>query len=218
MTGNSARAQSVSSEGASQLRRDASERPCDGRRRKRPEEDTLAHGHITVTSGLYRGRELKSPVTPVTHPMGSREKLALFNMIMPYLPSARVLDAFAGSGALGIEAISRGASSVVFCEKYPQAAAIIKQNLAALNLEPQTEVVTSAVCNFTSDQPFDIIIADPPYDHFDITEVAHLSQFLTDDGIFVLSHPHNITPDISGLMTAQTRTYAAASISIFHKP
>ena len=73
--------------------------------------------NIKITSGKFRGRVIKSPNSRLTHPMGAREKLALFNMINDFLPGAQVLDAFAGSGALGIEAISRGAKSAAFIEK-----------------------------------------------------------------------------------------------------
>ena len=69
---------------------------------------------IKIASGIFRGRSIKSPKSSLTHPMGAREKLALFNMIVDDLPGSLVLDAFAGSGALGIEALSRGASEVVF--------------------------------------------------------------------------------------------------------
>ena len=71
---------------------------------------------IKITSGIFRGRNISTPGGK-THPMGERERLALFNMISEYLPKAAVLDAYAGSGALGIEAISRGADKVLFVDK-----------------------------------------------------------------------------------------------------
>ena len=86
--------------------------------------------NIKITSGKYRGRTIKSPNSKLTHPMGAREKLAMFNMISEYLSGAVVLDVYAGSGALGIEALSRGASYAMFVEKNPQIAQVIRRNLA----------------------------------------------------------------------------------------
>lgn len=87
---------------------------------------------LRVSSGRYRGRILQSPRDSRTHPMGAREKLALFNMVN--VEQATVLDAFAGSGALGIEAISRGATSVTFVENSGKVAQAIKQNLQTLEI------------------------------------------------------------------------------------
>ena len=102
---------------------------------------------VRITSGKYRNRALKTPEIG-THPMGAREKLALFNMVADVLPDALVLDAFAGSGALGIEALSRGASEVVFLEKSAKACKIIRENLQGLGLK--AEVLCENVVNFTN--------------------------------------------------------------------
>ena len=83
---------------------------------------------LRILSGKYKGLKLLSPDLKTTHPMGSREKLALFNMLAPYLEGATVLDYFAGSGALGLEALSRGAKSVTFVETNPKARKVIREN------------------------------------------------------------------------------------------
>ena len=172
--------------------------------------------NIRITSGIFRGRMIRSPKSSLTHPMGSREKIALFNMIAEYLSGARVLDAFAGSGALGIEALSRGASEVVFVEKNAKIALLIRDNLRGLGLESQTEVIISEVGDYSSENDFDLIIADPPYDRFEIDEVAHLVESLRVKGLFVLSHPDS-SPVIPGLKLVKTRQYAGATISIYSK-
>ena len=146
--------------------------------------------------------------------MGERERLALFNMVVDSIPGASVLDAFAGSGALGIEALSRGASSVVFIEKNAKACLVIRDNLRELGLE--ADVFQGDVVNFTTDIKFDLILADPPYDKFDINEVKHLLQFLQIEGIFVLSHPGE-TPDLPDLKLLKSRKYAGATISVYVK-
>lgn len=170
---------------------------------------------MRITGGIYRGRELKSPATSITHPMGSREKLALFNAILPYLPEKRVLDAFAGSGALGLEALSRGAKNVVFCEKSPKVAQTIKQNIALLGAEGQTEVIIGAVEKLSPSEQFDIIIADPPYDHFNQDQLTQLSKLVAKQGIMVISHPANYRPNLPNFTLKTTKSYAAANISVF---
>lgn len=171
---------------------------------------------IKITSGKFRGRAIASPNLKTTHPMGAREKLALFNMISEYLPGANVLDAYAGSGALGIEALSRGASYAMFVEKNPRAAAVIRKNLADLGLLECTGVSEWDTKNFLPANEFDIIIADPPYDDFDTRGVENLAKFLKKGGVFVLSHPGKAL-EIGGLSLQKTREYAAAKISVYTK-
>lgn len=172
--------------------------------------------NIKITSGKFRGRAINSPNLKTTHPMGAREKLALFNMLAEYLPGANVLDAYAGSGALGIEALSRGASYAMFVEKNPRAAAVIRKNLADLGLLENAGVSEWDAKNFLPPRDFDIIIADPPYDTFDVRGIENLVKFLKKGGVLALSHPDE-APEISGLTLQKTREYAAAKISIYTK-
>ena len=169
---------------------------------------------IKITSGTLRGRSLKSPNSKFTHPMGSREKLALFNMLADNLPGAKVLDAYAGSGALGIEALSRGAREIVFVEKDTKTCKIIRENLKSLGLS--AEVITSNVVDFAGSVSFDIVIADPPYDKFEAAEIQHLSNFLKREGVLVLSHPEN-APEFTGLELIKSRQYAGARLSVYVK-
>lgn len=169
---------------------------------------------IRITSGKYRGRNIESPNSKLTHPMGAREKLALFNTIAEYLPGARVLDAYAGSGALGIEALSRGALEVVFVEKSAKICKIIRDNLAKLGLD--SEVICDNVVDFTTSDLFDVVIADPPYDRFDLDEIVYLTNTLKGGGILVLSHPDEIS-DIPGMELISSKKYAAAHISVYVK-
>ena len=170
--------------------------------------------NIRITSGEFRGRSIKSPNSKLTHPMGSREKLALFNMISDYLPGASVLDAFAGSGALGIEALSRGAGSAVFVEKSNSVSRIIKENVSSLGLDDYANIITGDVSSLKIDEKFDIIIADPPYDNFEPSKLKNLVALLKNTGIFVLSHPKE-APLIDGLELQKTRNYAVAQISVY---
>lgn len=172
--------------------------------------------NIKITSGKFRGRAINSPNLKTTHPMGAREKLALLNMISEYLPGANVLDAYAGSGALGIEALSRGANYAMFVEKNPRAAAVIRKNLADLGLLENAGVSEWDAKNFLPTNEFDIVIADPPYDNFEVRGVENLAKFLKKGGILVLSHPGE-APEISRLNLQKTHVYAAAKISVYTK-
>ena len=173
----------------------------------------MTKNSIKITSGIYRSRAITTPGGK-THPMGERERLALFNMISDYIPGAVLLDAFSGSGSLGIEALSRGAEEVTFIENNSNAIKTIKDNLAALGAEG--EVVGSKVSTFSTDKVFDVVLADPPYDDFRINEVFHLLRFLKEGGVFVLSHPGEV-PDLPGMKLDKSRKYAGATISIYFK-
>lgn len=169
---------------------------------------------VIITAGRYRGRGILTP-GGATHPMGSRERLALFNILGGRVTGARVLDAFAGSGALGIEALSRGARDVVFVENNARAAGVIRENLHTLGLD--ATVMQGRVSSVAPELgQLEVILADPPYDNFSLTEVASLVPALADGGMLVLSHPGE-PPALEGLTLKKTRQYAAAHLSFYTK-
>ncbi|MBQ3441423.1 RsmD family RNA methyltransferase [Candidatus Saccharibacteria bacterium] len=176
---------------------------------------------IAITGGKYRGRKVTTPGGK-THPMGSRERLALFNMLGTACEGAVVLDAFAGSGALGCEALSRGADFVVFVDKTPEAMQTIKSNLAELGIVDGFKIVKGSFpqvfpqTDLEDFRGFDIILVDPPYDKFGELRLDFLSGLLKKDGVLVLSHPGE-APEIEGLKLNKTRAYAAAHISVYTK-
>lgn len=144
--------------------------------------------------------------------MGSREKLALFNMLTGKIEKATVLDAFAGSGALGIEALSRGAFKVVFVDGSKKATEVISKNLDALGINDNFEIIKNSVREVTGN--FDVILADPPYDSFKMVEVEYLASLLKNGGVMALSHPGE-APELKGLTLLKTHQYAAAHLSIY---
>lgn len=191
---------------------------------------------LKITGGEFKGRKISTPGGE-THPMGERERIALFNMIMDYLPGAQVLDAYAGSGALGLEALSRGAKEVLFVEKSHTAMHTIVDNCMSLGLrEEQIAFYRGAVGAFykkiiqgqgmvldpraemalsTFPEEFDVIFADPPYDDFNIKEVSRLANgCLKAEGVLVLSHPGE-APELPNLELVKTHQYARAHISIY---
>jgi 16S rRNA (guanine966-N2)-methyltransferase len=122
-----------------------------------------------VIAGSARGIRLQAP-GPGTRPLGDRVKQALFAILEPNLPGARVLDLFAGSGAGGIETLSRGAAAAVFVERDPTAISAIEANLRATGLAgaSRATVVRAEMATFVGrlaveHEPFDIVLLDPPY-------------------------------------------------------
>jgi 16S rRNA (guanine966-N2)-methyltransferase len=120
-----------------------------------------------VIAGTARGIRLRAPGEG-TRPLSDRVKEALFGILGPDLPGAAVLDLFAGSGAAGIEALSRGAVRAVFVEHDRVAAAVIAENLRRTGLEDAARVVRAKVGTYLArpaegDAPFDLVIVDPPY-------------------------------------------------------
>lgn len=178
--------------------------------------------HITrIISGQFKGRKIRTPGTVKTHPMGSRERNALFNMIGPDLPGALVLDAFAGSGALGLEALSRGARMAVFVEYDHRAIQTIRDNVATLDVAEQTEIYEQPVGKFTSDREFDVVFVDPPYAEYGHqtmwTIVKQVLPVVTRGGILVLSHPPGHLPSWNGFELVTSKQYAGATLSIFRR-
>ncbi len=173
-----------------------------------------------ILAGRFKRTPILSPKDARSHPMGAREKNALFNRLEPILSGATVLDAFAGSGALGLEALSRGAKSCVFIEKSPKVAQILSQNLATAgpDVVKNTTVIVKNVSAYETSDTLDLVIADPPYDAFDPAPVQHLATFLKPGGILALSHPKPIAPpDFAGLELLDSHTYAGATLSLFKK-
>jgi 16S rRNA (guanine966-N2)-methyltransferase len=120
---------------------------------------------MRVIGGVARGRLIAAPAGRGVRPTSDRVREALFSSLSRALPGARVLDLFAGSGALGIEALSRGATSAVFVERDRRAAAAVEDNLRRTGLGPATVVRGDArrFCAEYRGAPFDIVFCDPPY-------------------------------------------------------
>jgi len=119
---------------------------------------------IRVIAGRWRGRRLQFPDLPGLRPTPDRVRETLFNWLAPALPGARCLDLFAGSGALGIEALSRGAAEVVFVERHPVAIRALRENLARLNgAGARIEQAEALAWLRQPGTPFEIALLDPPF-------------------------------------------------------
>jgi len=153
--------------------------------------------------------------------MGDRVRSAVFSMLesRELLAGARVLDAFAGTGALGLEALSRGADFATFLERDRIAANVIDVNITTLNMQDRTKLVRTGVggwANTTKDVNFDIIFADPPYHDTQFSTVSKLLKYLHKDGILILSYPERGTlPNLKGVVVVDKRVYGEAAIALF---
>jgi 16S rRNA (guanine966-N2)-methyltransferase len=179
-----------------------------------------------VIAGSARGIRLRAP-GPGTRPLSDRAKQVLFAILDPILPGARVLDLFAGSGAAGIEALSRGASSVVLVERDPGAIAIIERNLEATALSPSATVVRADALAWLARDgaaagPFDIAIVDPPYAETTVmTEaLARLTKtgsgLLTNGAWVVAKHFwRDAPPDLGLLASVRERRIGETALTFY---
>lgn len=123
---------------------------------------------MRVIAGTFRSRPLAAPRGLATRPTSDRLRETLFNVLAPRIAAAHFLDLYAGSGAVGIEAISRGAAHVDFVERERPALSTLRANLASLKIESGITIRAVAVREFlhrtTPSQPFDIVFLDPPYE------------------------------------------------------
>jgi 16S rRNA (guanine966-N2)-methyltransferase len=119
-----------------------------------------------IIAGRFRGRILRTPPGSATRPTGDRMKETLYDVLGPAVAGARVLDLYAGSGALGLEAVSRGAERAVCVETAPAALAALSANIAMLGVAAQVRVVRQDALRYLArvrSAEFDIVLADPPY-------------------------------------------------------
>lgn len=125
---------------------------------------------IRITAGRLKGRAVRTPPGDRTRPTQAKLRQALFNSIQFELEGAHVLDLFAGSGALGFEALSRGAEHVVFVERVPSVAKLIEKSALELGVRDRIEIVSRSLDEAIRDSqlvryfPFDLVFADPPYE------------------------------------------------------
>ena len=172
---------------------------------------------LRIISGEFGGRWITAPRGRTTHPMGDRVRSALFNMID--VEGKEVLDAFAGSGALGLEALSRGAKFITFIERDRMAARIIDENITTLDVTDRAQVIQTSVANWMStvkDTRFDIILADPPYYDPQFSTVSKLVKYLKPNWLMILSYSGRLrVPTVNGVVVVDNRSYGEAALAVF---
>ncbi len=172
---------------------------------------------MRILSGKWGGRKIIFVENAATHPMGEREKNAMFNMVGE-VSGFLVLDWCAGSGQIGLECISRGAKKVVFVEKERKNIESIRENLTIFEGEGSLSRVERNLEALKLGEKFDLIFFDPPYDKFFNFNFLNIEKMLNGGGKFVLSSPKKAEiPEISGLKMLKSKTYAGARITIYQK-
>jgi len=164
---------------------------------------------MRIIAGAYKGRNLKSPPSMNVRPTSDRLRETLFNVIAPRIQDARFLDLCAGSGAVGIEALSRGASYATFVDRSRRSCKLIEANLELCRVpEEQHEIYSAEASEFlrqTKTESWDIVFFDPPYkeDYLKILEFlgSHTSKLLADDCLLIVEHHHkNPLPETLGAL------------------
>jgi 16S rRNA (guanine966-N2)-methyltransferase len=174
---------------------------------------------MRIIGGTYRGKKLLSPQDDQTRPTSDRVRENIFNILSHRFSftNKRVLDLFSGTGALGIESLSRGASHATFVENHKPMVKILKENLAAFST--QTSLIQEDVLstlNQKSATPFDVIFMDPPYGTVsfeDILEKILKNNWLSPLGIVVIeAEKKTILPEVSGFEIKETRMYGGTAV------
>jgi 16S rRNA (guanine(966)-N(2))-methyltransferase RsmD len=163
---------------------------------------------MRVIAGAFKGRNLKSPPSMQVRPTSDRLRETLFNVIAAHVPDARFLDLCAGSGAVGIEALSRGAAHATFVDRSRRSCQLIESNLALCRVpEEQRDIYCAEAAEFLKQNqanPWDIIYFDPPYkeNYSRILEIVGSAKLLNDDGLFIAEHHHKTElPETIGHLT-----------------
>ncbi len=170
---------------------------------------------MRIIAGTLGGRIIKTPRGFKTHPMSERIRQSLFNSLGS-LEGLEVWDAFAGSGSLALEAVSRGATSALATDKDSQAYEVIKANVEKLKVTKLVTVVRASAKAWSStnrDAQFDIIFCDPPYNDLQLSTVFALFRHLKPNGLMVLSQPgREPVMTANGVVVVDNRNYGDASL------
>ena len=149
---------------------------------------------MRVIAGEFRSRRLKSLPGLDTRPTPDRLRETLFNVLASLIPKCVFMDVYAGTGAVGIEALSRGARRAIFIEKNRAAVEVIHENLAALGLEGRAEVFTSKATTVLERARADIAFLDPPYEMFKEYETAMTALEQSETPLVVVQHSSRFAP------------------------
>jgi 16S rRNA (guanine(966)-N(2))-methyltransferase RsmD len=177
---------------------------------------------MRIIAGSRKGHTIYAPPGRDTRPTSDRVRENTFNLIGP-VDGASVLDVFAGSGALGLEALSRGAASAVFVESDRAAVRAIERNLDKLRLTGATvlhrDALQALASEAASHRKYDLVLVDPPYDRYDAmqpTLARYLPDLLADDGVLVLETDARTEPQLP-LELRTSRKYGSARVTLFER-
>jgi 16S rRNA (guanine966-N2)-methyltransferase len=178
---------------------------------------------VRVIAGAAKGRILRSPRSLGTRPITDRAKESLFNILAPRIPDRRFLDLFAGTGSVGIEALSRGCAHATFVERSSRAVQGIRHNLALTGLESRAEVVSRDVFAYLreAERPFDVIFVAPPQWRGLWSRAVQLLDgrpgWLAENAVVVAQHDpaESARLDLERLRLSDQRTYGRVQFTFF---
>jgi 16S rRNA (guanine966-N2)-methyltransferase len=177
---------------------------------------------VRIVAGSRRGHRIAAPKGVVTRPTGDRVREAAFSLIGP-VDGASVLDLYAGSGAMGLEALSRGGATCLFVERDRAAARVIESNLEKLRLTGGVVAARNVVAAVRDEcrrgRRYDLVFVDPPYDEWEVHEAALaelVACVLADDALVVVETFERIEPELP-LDLVTSRRYGSARITVFSK-
>lgn len=176
---------------------------------------------MRIIAGSNKGRILKAPTWDGLRPTSDKLRETLFNIIAPHVIDARVLDVFAGTGAVALEALSRGAAAATCIEQDRRAVQLIEENRARCGEENRCAIIRDAVeralARPVRGGPFDIIVLDPPYDYAGIdTAVRHAASQRSPGAVLVLEHASRVTPPApAGLAVTRTVKSGDSALSFY---
>jgi len=175
---------------------------------------------VRIIAGTRKGHTIQAPKGLETRPTSDRVRENVFNIVAPWVEGARVLDLYAGSGAMGLEALSRGAQAVVFVEADADAVRAIERNLDKLRLTSATLVRLGATTGLAQEaaagRKYDLVLADPPYAMTDYDTLArYVPRVLADDGLLVVESAAKTEPQLPGLAVRTTRRYGSTRVTVF---
>lgn len=171
---------------------------------------------ITIIAGQYKNRRLKTPVGTKTRPTAGKVREALFSILQRSVPGARVLDLYAGSGALGLEALSRGATSADFVEVHRAALSALKANLTSLKVGERATIQRKDALKFAESlQPgqYDIAFADPPYAGDAAARLVAMFRLIPFARILTIEHPAE-----RPMPGDDTRRYGDTAVTLLYAP
>ena len=179
---------------------------------------------MRIIAGERKGHTIFAPRGRETRPTSDRVRENVFNIVAPWVEDARVLDLFAGSGAMGLEALSRGAASAVFVESDADAVRTIERNLDKLRLTGaavlRSDAVRALATETAAGRKYDLVLADPPYAMFaDLqTQLArYVPAVLADDGLLVVETDAKVEPAIESLELRTSRKYGSVRVTLFER-
>jgi len=178
---------------------------------------------MRVIAGRFKGRRLKAPSWEGLRPTSDKLRETLFNIVAPRIGGARVLDGFAGTGALGLEALSRGASHVTFVERDRRAAALITENLEVCGIRDGYTIergdLATVLRRLPAGATFDLVLLDPPYDAAEIGPVLEAAApHVAAGGVIVLERATRREPDEPGSLARTRDVRSGDSTLTFFEP